>query len=112
MVDVEAEARTGTCGSPLQHFQVAIGIAKRRDGPAADEAGDANRLARLVVDEIDLGQADEHRLVVADLESRLDRAAHDLLGGDPVDLLGHGTHEFDAAARDNVGLKAVGPQIR
>ena len=39
---------------PLQHLQVAVGIAEGEDRPAPDEAIDADGLARAVVDEFDL----------------------------------------------------------
>ncbi len=56
-------------------------------GPAADVLLDADRLAGLVVDEVDLRQLDEHRLAVAHLELHLAAAADDLLGRDAIDLL-------------------------
>ena len=41
---------------PFQHLQVAVGVAEREDRAAADELVDADRLAGLVVDEVDLRQ--------------------------------------------------------
>ena len=72
---------------------------------------DADRLAFLVVDEIQLGQAHEDGLAVAHFVLRLDAAADDLLGRDAVDLLGPRAHELDAAAGDDEGLEAVGAQV-
>src|SRR5215471_3396971 len=43
----------------LQHLQVAVRVAERGYRPAADRAVDAHRLARAVVDEIELGLAPE-----------------------------------------------------
>ena len=63
VMDVEAKARARAAASPLQHLEVAVGIAERRDRPAADVLLDADRLACLVVDEVDLRQLDENRLV-------------------------------------------------
>src|SRR5215468_1732738 len=37
---------------PLQHLPVAVGVAEGEDRPPADEAVDADRLARAVVDEL------------------------------------------------------------
>ena len=68
-------------------------------------------LPGLVVDEVDLRRLQEHRLAVAHLELRHADAADDLLGRDAVDLLGEDAHEFDAAARDDEGLEAVGAQV-
>ena len=48
---------------------------------------DANGLACLVVNEVQLGQAHQHGLAVTQFELRLDTAADDLLGRDTVDLL-------------------------
>src|SRR4051812_18861137 len=52
VMDVETEARPGTCGSPLQHLQIAIGITKGGDGSAANVGLNTNRFTILVVDEI------------------------------------------------------------
>ena len=54
VVDEPAEARAGAGRRPLQHLQVAVGVAEGEDRPAADEAVDADRLAGPVVDEVDL----------------------------------------------------------
>ena len=59
----------------------------------------------------DLGQPHQHRLAVAHLVLGLDAATDHLLGRDAVDLLGPGPHELDAAAGDDEGLEAVGPQV-
>ena len=112
VVDDQAEARPGARGGPLQHLQVAVGVAERRDRPAADELVDADGLARAVVDEVDLGQL--HRAPACRRRSSncaLDRAADHLLGRDAVGLLGPGPHEVDAAAGDDEGLEAVRAQV-
>ena len=72
---------------------------------------DADGLAGLVVDEVDLRQAEQDGLSVAHLELGLDRGADHLLRRDAVDLLGPGAHELDAATGDDEGLEAVGAQI-
>ena len=46
---------------PLEHLEVAVGVAERRDRPAADLLLDADRLAGLVVDEVDLRQPHDAR---------------------------------------------------
>jgi hypothetical protein len=74
-------------------------------------AVDADGLAFLVVDEVDLGDSDQHRLAVAHFKLGLDARAHHLLGRHPIDLLDPGAHELDAATRDDVGLEAVGPEM-
>ena len=85
VVDDQPEARASPAVVHSQHLQVAVGVAERGDRAPADELLDADRLARLVVDEVELRQAHEHRLAVAQLELELARAADDLLGRDAVD---------------------------
>jgi hypothetical protein len=86
----------------LQHLVVAVGVAEGQDGPAADEAVDADRLAGPVVDELDLGLLEELRLAVRpNLELHRARGADHLLGRDAVGLLREDAHELDAAARDD-----------
>ena len=46
VVDEEAEARAAAGGGPLQHLQVAVGVAEGGDRAAADVRLDADRLAR------------------------------------------------------------------
>src|SRR5260221_2715716 len=111
VVNVEAETRALAGGGPLQHLQVAVRIAERRDGPAADEFLDAEGFALLVVDEIHRGQLHDDGLAFAHLELLLARAADDLLGRNAVDLLGEGADELHAAAGDDEGLEAVRAQI-
>src|SRR5262249_9450731 len=48
---------------PLEHLLIAVGVAEGEDRTPADEPVDADRLTRLVVDEVDLRKADELRLV-------------------------------------------------
>jgi hypothetical protein len=74
----------------LQHLQIAVGIAERGDRSPADVLVDADRLAGLVVDEVDLRQAHQHRLAVAHFIFRLDAAADDLLRRDAINLSVHG----------------------
>ena len=61
VVDDQPEAHAAGHRGPLQHFEVAVGIAEGRDRAAADMFIDADRLAGLVVDEVDLRQAEQHR---------------------------------------------------
>src|SRR5262249_31115686 len=67
VVDDQAEPGAGPCGGPAEHLVIAVGVAERGDRAPADPPLDAHGLPRAVVDELDLGQADEHRLVVPDL---------------------------------------------
>jgi len=59
---------------------------------------DADRFPVLVVDEVDLGQTDNHRFTVTHLVLGLDAAANDLPGRYAVNLFRPWPHEFDAAA--------------
>lgn len=53
VVNDRAEAYAAADRRPPQHIEIAVGIAERSDRPAADGLIDCNRLACLVVDEID-----------------------------------------------------------
>jgi hypothetical protein len=108
----QGETRSGSRVRPLEHLQVAVGVPERGDRPPSDEGLDADGLALLVVDEADLGQLAELRLAVLHLERELAVGADDLLGRDPVDLLGPRPHELDAPAGDDVGLEPVGSKVR
>src|SRR5207237_6448670 len=101
----QPHAAPGLC--PLQHLLIAGRISKRGDGPSADVLIDADRFPGLVIYEIHFRQAYENRLAVARFILRLDAAADDLLGWDAVDLFRPRTHELDAAAGHDEGLKAV-----
>ena len=55
---VDDQAKSGTAAAerrPLQHFEIAVGIAEGGDRTAPDVLVDADRLASLVVDKINLG---------------------------------------------------------
>ena len=72
---------------------------------------DGNRLAFLIVVEVELGQTNQNRRAVAQLELLLDAAANHLLRWDAIDFLGPRTHELDAAAGHDEGLETVRAQI-
>src|SRR5262245_42322476 len=55
VMNEEREAWTTAVPRPLQHLQVAIGVAERGNRPTADPALNADRLAFFVVDEIHFG---------------------------------------------------------
>src|SRR6185295_19367483 len=104
MVDDQAEPRaTGAERRPLQHFEIAVGVAEGGDRTPANVLVDADRLARLVVDEIDVGQPEERWRTVLDLKSGFERRSDHLLRRYSVNPLGPGPHEFDAAARRDEG---------
>src|SRR5688572_29272007 len=65
VVNVETETRAAAGGGPLEHLEVAIGIAEGGDGTAADVMLDGGRFAGFVVDEVKLGQADDDGLAIA-----------------------------------------------
>src|ERR1700676_2415901 len=54
VVNDGAEAYAAADRRPLQHLEIAVGIAERSDRPGAEAFVDCNRLAGLVVDEIDV----------------------------------------------------------
>ena len=53
MVDEHHQPTPGTGGSPLQHLQVAVGVAKGGDRPLTDKLLDGGRLALFVVKEVE-----------------------------------------------------------
>ncbi|MCY1344843.1 hypothetical protein D9M69_308900 [compost metagenome] len=105
------EAFAAAGGGPLQHLQVAVGVAEGEDRPAADDRIDAHRLAGAVVVVGELGLAQDRQRAVLVLQFGDEGGADHLLRGDAVDLLGEGAHEGDLAAGDDVGLEAVAAQV-
>ncbi|MNT06151.1 hypothetical protein D3C72_1408050 [compost metagenome] len=95
----------------MQHLQVAVGIAERKNRLAADEFIDGHGLARAVVVVVQLGQAHQHRLAVLHLKFGDEGGADDLLRRNAVDVLRPGAHELDFAARHDVGLEAIAAQV-
>ena len=49
----QTESRTFTRCRPLQHLEIAVGVAESGDGAAADEPVNSDRFALFVIDEID-----------------------------------------------------------
>ena len=96
VMDNQAKADATGHRRPLQHFDIAIGIAECRYRTAADELIDADRLASLVIDKVEFRQSEKLRPAIAHLELRLDRRSHDLFRRHAVDPLGPRTHELDA----------------
>src|SRR5690606_25200353 len=103
VVDDQAEAGAVAGGGPLEHLEVAVGVAEGEDGTLADEALDADGLAGFVVHEVRLRQPHKGWLAVDLLELHFDAGAYDLRGGNAVDAIGPRTHKVDAAARDDEG---------
>src|SRR5262249_61556752 len=96
----------------FEHPSVARRIADRRDRAAADHEVDALGLAGVVVIQHEprfLGQ--ERLAILAVTVLRAGRRADDLLWGNSVDALGVDSHEVLAAAGDDVGPGAVGPEV-
>ena len=83
VVDDHAETRAGSRRRPLEHLEVAVGVAERRDRPAADQLLDSDRFAGLVVHVVDLGKAHEHGHAVSKLVLHLRRLPTTCSGGMP-----------------------------
>src|SRR5262249_22298966 len=94
VVDDHSESPTGSRRRPAQHLEVAVGVPEGGDRPLADGPLNSLRLAGPVVDQLNLGQADESRRAVALLVFRLDGAADHLFRRDAVDILGPSSHEL------------------
>src|SRR5215207_11054025 len=108
VMNENAKAYSTAHGRPLQHFEVAIRVAKGGDRTAADVLVDADRLASLVIDEIHLRQTKQDGSTITHFEPRLNRGADHLVGRHPVDALRPRPHELDAAAGYNEGHESVG----
>src|SRR5262249_62038068 len=111
VVAEQPQPRPGAGRRPLEQLEVAVGVAEGRDRATADGPVDAHGLAGVVVDELDLGEADQYWLAVPELVFHPDGATHDLLRRDAVDSLGPRPHELDAATGDDVCLEAEGAQV-
>src|SRR4051794_27800880 len=72
VVHQKAEAHSAAARRPLQHFEVAVGIAERGDWTLADMGVNPDGLSGSVIDEIDFGQAEQFGLAVAHSEPGLD----------------------------------------
>src|SRR3954451_5363637 len=110
VMNENAKAYSTAHGRPLQHFEVAIRVAKGGDRRATNVLVDADRLASLVIDEIHLRQTKQNGSTIAYFEPRLDRGADHLLGRHPVDAPRPRPHELDAATGYDEGLESVGVQ--
>ena len=55
VMNEQPETRTLTASRPLEHLEVAVGIAESGDRAAANVLVDADRLAGAIVDEIQIG---------------------------------------------------------
>jgi len=64
----QAQAAPITGHGVLDHLHVTVRVSEGQDRAAADMLVDTDRLARLVVDEIDLWLANQHRFAVLDLK--------------------------------------------
>ena len=111
MVDEQSQSSAGTDRGPLQHLQIAVGVAEGGNGFSSDVLIDGDGFADVVVDEIQLRQAGEHGEFCHHFKLCDDAAADNLLGRDTVDLLGKDAHKFNSATGDDKGLEAIGAQI-
>jgi hypothetical protein len=111
VVHQQSETRARARRRPLQHLEIAVRIAEGEYRPPADVLVDADGLAGLVVDEVDLGQTHERRPAVAQFVLRADAGTDHLLRRHAVDTLREHAQELDAAARNDEYLESVGPQV-
>ncbi len=112
MAEDQAEARAGSGRRPLEHLEVAVRVAEGEDGAAPYELLDPDGLSRLVVDEVDLREADDGRHPFLHAVLGRDRRPDDLLRRDAVDPLGEAPDHLDASAGDQVRLEPVRAQVR
>src|SRR6266540_2838209 len=105
------ESRATAAGRPLQHLLIAGRIAKSEDGTLADEALNPFRLARLVVDEENLRQLNQHWRTVSHFVFEFAHAPHDLVGWNPVRIGRERAHKLDASAGHDKRLEPVRTQV-
>ena len=110
--------RRGRAAGRRRRRSTAASAGRRRSCRRPRSAGgrcaavDADRLARAVVDEVDLGQLHAAPASPSRISNRvLPLAADDLLGRNAVDPFGPRPHELDAAAGDDERLEAVRAQV-
>src|SRR5215204_7543810 len=65
VMNEKAKAYSTAHGRPLQHFEVAIRVAKGGDRTAPDVLVDADRLASLVIDQVHLRKTKQDRPAIA-----------------------------------------------
>src|SRR5262245_22057517 len=70
VMNEDAKPWSARARRPLEHLEIAVGVAKCDRWPAADDLIDADRLAGLVVDEVDIGEPQEHGHARSDLVFR------------------------------------------
>ena len=104
--------RVAAGGRPLEHLEVAVGVAEGDDRAAADELLDADRLAGLVVDEVDLRQLARARACRRAVRTSACRCCRRPARAECRRPARPRPHELDAAAGDDERLEAVGPQVR
>ena len=97
VVNVKAESTAAASANILQHLKVSVRVAERGDRSTADMLMNADRLAHLVVDEIQLRQSHDDRLFVSQFEFRLDAAADHLFRRDAIGRFRPRAHELNAA---------------
>src|SRR5262249_19234687 len=99
------------CSGVAEHLIVAVGVSESSDRPSPQILLDANGLASLVVDQIDLGKLHQHRLATFEFVLELSTGADDLFRRNSISLFRPGTHELNAPARDDVRFEAIGTQM-
>src|SRR6266508_2353204 len=92
------ESRATAAGRPLQHLLIAGRIAKSEDGTLADEALDPFRLARLIVDEENLRQLNQHWRTVSHFVFEFSTAAKVLIERNIIRVRHELAHKLDAPA--------------
>ena len=111
MMDVKAETRIFACSGVLEHLQISIRIAKRRNGTTTDVLIDADGLAAFVVIEVQFRQTHNDRFPVPQFKLCLHTAADDLLWWNPIGGFRPRSHKLNTATRHDIVLKPVCAQV-
>src|ERR1035437_6712747 len=107
----QPQSRSGAGGTPLEHLQVAVRVAKCGDGLSSDVLVDGHGFADVVVDKIQLWEPGQAGNAADHLKLGDDAAADDLLGRNAVDLLCPDAHKLNSPSGDDKCFEAIGAQI-
>lgn len=89
-MDDDAQPCSRSGRRPLEHLEIAVGIAERRNWPPTDHLVDADRLASTIVNMVDFCEPQQYGDALWLVVFHLDAAADDLLWWNSVDALDPG----------------------
>src|SRR5262245_47921381 len=103
----QAEAQSASCGCPLQHLLIAIGISECCDRATPDVLVDPHRFSFFVIHEIDLRKAQQYWSSISHFKFCFDAAPNDLFRRNSVYLFRKRSQEFDPATGYDECLETI-----